>query len=59
MLPGRRAAQTDWRAWHEQYADERSPLSRRLRLVQRHIALSFTRTSGTRSSVEPPAEHPE
>jgi hypothetical protein len=28
----------DWRAWHEGYADETSPLSRRLRLVQRHIA---------------------
>lgn len=28
----------DWQAWHEAYADENSPLSRRLRLVQRHIA---------------------
>ena len=28
----------DWQAWHEPYADETSPLSRRLRLVQRHIA---------------------
>ncbi len=28
----------DWHAWHEPYADESSPLSRRLRLVQRHIA---------------------
>ena len=27
----------DWQAWHEAYADETSPLSRRLRLVQRHI----------------------
>ncbi|MBQ1074110.1 class I SAM-dependent methyltransferase family protein [Micromonospora sp. C31] len=29
---------TDWQAWHEPYADARSPLSRRLRLVQQHIA---------------------
>ena len=28
----------DWQAWLEPYADENSPLSRRLRLVQRHIA---------------------
>jgi len=28
----------DWQAWHEPYADENSPLSRRLRLVQGHIA---------------------
>ena len=28
----------DWHAWHEPYADETSSLSRRLRLVQRHIA---------------------
>ncbi len=28
----------DWLAWHERYADPGSPLSRRLRLVQRHIA---------------------
>ncbi|WP_433648981.1 SAM-dependent methyltransferase [Micromonospora zamorensis] len=31
-------AQTHWQAWHEPYADEHSPLSRRLRLVQQHIA---------------------
>jgi hypothetical protein len=31
-------AQTHWQAWHESYADEASPLSRRLRLVQQHIA---------------------
>ena len=31
-------AAKDWHAWHEPYADETSPLSRRLRLVQRHIA---------------------
>jgi putative methyltransferase len=29
---------TDWHAWHEPYADATSSLSRRLRLVQRHIA---------------------
>jgi hypothetical protein len=28
----------DWHAWHRPYADATSPLSRRLRLVQRHIA---------------------
>jgi hypothetical protein len=28
----------DWEAWHEGYADETSALSRRLRLVQQHIA---------------------
>jgi hypothetical protein len=28
---------TDWHAWHGPYADETSPLSRRLRLVQQHI----------------------
>ncbi|MEO3771619.1 class I SAM-dependent methyltransferase [Micromonospora sp. B9E7] len=31
-------AQTHWQAWHEPYADENSSLSRRLRLVQQHIA---------------------
>ncbi|MFF0469228.1 SAM-dependent methyltransferase [Micromonospora zamorensis] len=30
-------ARTHWQAWHEPYADENSPLSRRLRLVQQHI----------------------
>ncbi|MGC4808068.1 SAM-dependent methyltransferase [Micromonospora sp. DT233] len=29
---------TDWQAWHEPYADENSPLSRRLRLVRSEIA---------------------
>lgn len=29
--------ETDWSSWHEPYADEGSPLSRRLRLVQSHI----------------------
>jgi len=28
----------DWQSWHQPYADADSPLSRRLRLVQRHIA---------------------
>jgi hypothetical protein len=27
----------DWLAWHEPYADETSPLSRRLRIIQAHI----------------------
>lgn len=29
--------ETDWRAWHDGYADPRSALSRRLHVVQRHI----------------------
>ena len=29
---------TDWFAWHADYRDESSPLSRRLQIVQRHIA---------------------
>lgn len=29
---------TDWQEWHSAYADDTSALSRRLRLVQRHIA---------------------
>ena len=29
---------TDWHDWHHPYADEHSPLSRRLRLVQRHVS---------------------
>jgi hypothetical protein len=29
---------TDWYDWHRPYDDERSPLSQRLRLVQRHVA---------------------
>jgi ubiquinone/menaquinone biosynthesis C-methylase UbiE len=32
-------APTNWSAWHKGYDDERSALSRRLRVVQRHIAL--------------------
>lgn len=31
-------APTDWLAWHDSYDDERSALSRRLRVVQCHIA---------------------
>ncbi|MGN6635973.1 MAG: class I SAM-dependent methyltransferase [Oryzihumus sp.] len=31
------AAPTNWRAWHEPYADPASPLSRRLAVVQRHV----------------------
>jgi hypothetical protein len=31
-------ARTDWQAWHAPYADASSPLSRRLRLVQAHVA---------------------
>ena len=33
------AVTKDWQAWHEPYADASSPLSRRLRLVRRHIGL--------------------
>ncbi len=32
-------ATKDWQSWHQPYADEDSALSRRLRLVQRHVAL--------------------
>jgi len=32
------AARTDWQAWHEPYADPTSPLSRRLAVVQQHVA---------------------
>jgi hypothetical protein len=33
----------DWYDWHRPYDDEHSPLSQRLRLVQRHIAAFFDR----------------
>jgi len=33
------AVTKDWQAWHELYADATSPLSQRLRLVQRHIGM--------------------
>lgn len=32
-------ASTNWPAWHKGYDDDRSALSRRLRVVQRHLAL--------------------
>lgn len=28
---------TDWAAWHDEYADAGSPLSRRLRIIQHHL----------------------
>ncbi|HEX6247537.1 MAG TPA: class I SAM-dependent methyltransferase, partial [Nocardioidaceae bacterium] len=31
------ATTADWRSWHDEYADPGSALSRRLRVVQRHI----------------------
>lgn len=43
--------QTRWQAWHEPYADENSPLSRRLRLVQQHIASWLDQRSEERLSV--------
>jgi len=33
------AVTKDWQAWHEPYADANSSLSRRLRLVRRHVGL--------------------
>ncbi|MEU7803303.1 class I SAM-dependent methyltransferase family protein [Micromonospora arborensis] len=44
-------AQTHWQAWHEPYADENSPLSRRLRLVQQHIASWLDQRSDERLTV--------
>ncbi|SBT64860.1 Methyltransferase domain [Micromonospora sediminicola] len=44
-------AQTHWQAWHEPYADEGSPLSRRLRLVQQHIASWLDQRSDERLTV--------
>ncbi|WFE51707.1 class I SAM-dependent methyltransferase family protein [Micromonospora sp. WMMD1155] len=44
-------AQTHWQAWHEPYADETSPLSRRLRLVQQHIASWLEQRSDERLTV--------
>ena len=32
------SSETDWQAWHEDYGDPASPLARRLKLVQGHIA---------------------
>ena len=34
---------TDWRAWHEEYADPTSRLSRRLEVVQRFLAAALDR----------------
>ncbi|RLK24475.1 putative methyltransferase [Micromonospora sp. M71_S20] len=42
---------TDWQAWHEPYADANSPLSRRLRLVQQHIASWLDERSEERLTV--------
>lgn len=42
---------TDWRAWHAPYADPRSPLSHRLRLVQEHIAAWLDERAGERLTV--------
>lgn len=36
----------DWLAWHQPYADEDTALSRRLRLVQRHITLLLDERRG-------------
>lgn len=36
----------DWLEWHTPYADEQSPLSRRLRLVQGHIAALLEQRPG-------------
>ncbi|MET7951724.1 SAM-dependent methyltransferase [Micromonospora sp. NPDC005324] len=44
-------ARTHWQAWHEPYADENSPLSRRLRLVQQHIAVWLDQRSDERLTV--------
>lgn len=44
-------AQTHWQAWHEPYADENSQLSRRLRLVQQHIASWLDQRSDERLTV--------
>ncbi|MFC0005046.1 class I SAM-dependent methyltransferase [Micromonospora siamensis] len=44
-------ARTDWQAWHEPYADPDSPLSRRLRLVQQHIASWLDQRSEERLTV--------
>jgi hypothetical protein len=44
-------AEQDWHAWHDAYGDETSPLSRRLRLVQRHIASWLDDRHGAPSTV--------
>lgn len=35
----------DWHSWHDEYADRASPLSRRLRIVQDHIAAFLDETA--------------
>ena len=42
---------TDWQAWHEDYADPTSPLSRRLRVVQGHIGRWLDDTAPAKVSV--------
>ena len=37
---------SEWRAWHDAYADPSSPLSRRLRLVQAHIRRRLDESRG-------------
>ncbi|MEU1748454.1 class I SAM-dependent methyltransferase family protein [Micromonospora arida] len=44
-------ARTPWQVWHEPYADEASPLSRRLRLAQQHIAAWLDQRSAERLTV--------
>ncbi|MFJ8690737.1 methyltransferase [Micromonospora wenchangensis] len=41
----------DWYAWHHPYTDSGSPLARRLRLVQQHIAAWLDERSGEPVSV--------
>ncbi|MCG5441411.1 class I SAM-dependent methyltransferase [Micromonospora sp. NIE79] len=41
----------DWYAWHSPYADEGSPLARRLRLVQHHVATWLDERPGKPASV--------
>jgi hypothetical protein len=36
----------DWQSWRQPYADENSALSRRLRLIQQHIALWLDERKG-------------
>ena len=45
------SARTDWYDWHRPYDDEHSPLSQRLRLVQRHIADWLDHRAGPASTV--------
>ncbi len=45
------AKSKDWQAWHEAYAEENTPLSRRLQLVQRHIASWLDERKGEKLTV--------